>query len=189
MSLTMIIFGGTSLQVRRRIIPAIQRIYNNNLLSDHFQIIATARCALSTAQYRNILSLDLTRDSNNTERYLSHIEFLPIDFLKESDIKVLQTLTSIKTSIDTDHFQIFFLATTPAYFGTIVRNMSMPPHFIHKNDLLILDDSCKQNIKSQELTQQSILQHFSKENIFKTQMTDSHLRQTLSQCFSLSQRM
>ncbi len=188
MSITMIIFGGTSLQVRRRIIPAIQKIYNSNLLTDHFQIIATARYALSTAQYRSILSQNLSRDNNN-ERYLSHIEFLPIDFLKESDIKVLQTLTSIKTSIDTDHFQIFFLATTPAYFGTIVRNMSMHPHFIHKNDLIIMDDSCKQNIKSQELTQQSILQHFSKENIYKTQMTDSHLRQTLSQCFSLSQRM
>lgn len=182
MSMTMIIFGGTSLHVRCRIIPAIHKIYVNNQLSENFQIIATARCGLTSTQYRKILSQYLKGDSLKIETYLSHIKFLPLDFLKMSETKMLPIITSQDES--SSHFHIFFLSTSPAYYGTIVRNIGINHHHINKNDLIIIDNSYKQNKKSLELTQQTLLHHFSEEKIHKTIMTEEDLQQTLTHCLS-----
>jgi glucose-6-phosphate 1-dehydrogenase len=126
----MVIFGASGDLTRRKLIPALYNLANEQLLSREFAVLGMARAQMTTEQYREKVSQDMKQfatgpvDSDLWEWFVRRMHYVPGNF---DDPEAYKRLQDALQKIDKDHSThgnyFFYMATAPNYFGPVVENL------------------------------------------------------------------
>ncbi len=126
----MVIFGATGDLTARKLIPAVYNLSKSNHLSREFAVVGVARDEMTTEQFRDVLTEHLRKfatvsvDDNLWEWLRRRVYYVAGDF---SDARVYTALTDTLKQVDSTHNThgnyFFYLATSPAFFAGIIRQL------------------------------------------------------------------
>ena len=126
----MVIFGATGDLTSRKLVPALFNLAAGDLLSQEFAIVGIGRRELSTEQFRETISEQMqkfaTRDLDPGLRgwLLRRLYYVKGDL---EDPQLYSRLATSLTQVDKDHSTqgnyLFYLATSPAFFGGAVARL------------------------------------------------------------------
>lgn len=130
----LVVFGATGDMCRRMLIPALYNLACDGLLADRFAVLGTAIEPIDTTQYLALIESETqglrrfhTRsefDESHWSALAGHIHYLPGDFVdREHYRKLNDTLARLDSEYGTGGNYLFYLATAPAYFGTIADRL------------------------------------------------------------------
>jgi glucose-6-phosphate 1-dehydrogenase len=126
----MVIFGATGDLTKRKLIPALCNLTNDNLLSRQFAIVGFAIDDLDTQVFRKQLTEDIHHfatspvDPDIWEWFLKRIYYIRGNF---QDPNVFQQLKQMLEKVEKEHSthgnHFYYLAVAPKFFGEIVRQL------------------------------------------------------------------
>jgi glucose-6-phosphate 1-dehydrogenase len=128
---TMVIFGASGDLTKRKLVPALYHLARERLLPDSFAVVGVATSELGSDAFRERLGREARDhvsgelDAAAWEWLLSRVTYLPGNF---RDTGTYQRLASALAEVDGERKTggnfVFYLATPPAFFGEIVRQVS-----------------------------------------------------------------
>jgi glucose-6-phosphate 1-dehydrogenase len=126
----LVIFGAAGDLTKRKLIPALYNLATRKLLPNHFAIIGVARAAMTTDEFRDKITRDIqefaTADVEPAiwDWFVDRLYFVSGHF---EDPEVFARLKQQLAQIDQQHSTagnyFYYLATDPAYFSPIVRQL------------------------------------------------------------------
>jgi len=131
----MVVFGATGDLCRRLLMPALYNLACDGLLLERFAVLGTARRSIGSEEYLALIgSKDQgiqrfhTRrefDQDRWAKLTDHIHYLPGNLEDTNHYRKLgEVLSRLDAEYQTDGNILFYLATSPDYFGTICDNLS-----------------------------------------------------------------
>src|SRR5476651_1570632 len=126
-----VIFGATGDLTHRKIVPAFYHLAKNNLLPDDFAIIGFARRPKSDDEFRQDLWDALQKFSHTKpvdeaiwKKLASHIYYFQGELDDpQSYQRLAEKLKSLPESPKIGENYLFYLATSPEYFGQAAQNL------------------------------------------------------------------
>jgi len=125
-----VIFGATGDLTRRKLLPALYRLAQQQLIPNEFAILGTSRQPLSDDEFRSLMKAALQEfgddalDESAWESFAKRIFYIDGD-LNDAELyqKLKTKLEEIDNEFDTQGNRIFYLATAPDYFGVIAKQL------------------------------------------------------------------
>jgi len=125
----MVIFGASGDLTKRKLLPALFHLRQNNLLPKEFAIVGVARRPLGD-EFAADMRAGITEfggvDSGDPklDEFVKHISYFPLKFDEPSDYAGLKTeLDRIAKEKGIGENRLFYLATAPEFFAGIVENL------------------------------------------------------------------
>ena len=125
----LIIFGGTGDLTNRKLVPALYQLHLHGYLPKDFRLISIGRRVMTTEAYCKDL-LEKTRkfsnkalDEENFKTFSKIITYFRLDFDSKEDYALLLEELQKNDRDGVDDNYLFYLATSPDYFGHIVKNL------------------------------------------------------------------
>ena len=123
----MVIFGGTGDLTRRKLVPALYNLAKLRLLPENFAVMGVAHDDLSPEQFRALVTQFLDADDQKTqacEDFIRRLHYQRGDFADPATYSVLaDRLGGLDREYKTDGNYLFYLATSPKFFGQIVQQL------------------------------------------------------------------
>src|SRR5579862_3919439 len=126
----MVIFGASGDLTKRKLIPALYNLAKEGLLSKEFALVGFARHPMTSEQYRDQISSEISQfstapvDPELWKWLASRIYYVSGD---AGDIQAYARLKETLAKIDGDHGTkgnyFFYLAVSPTFFSPIVRKL------------------------------------------------------------------
>lgn len=121
------IFGGTGDLAQRKLYPSLFRLYKKGDLKEDFAVIGTARRPWSDDHYREVVMgtiEDLIESKEQAETFASHFYYQSHDVTDTTHYDSLKELAdSLDQKYQLEGNQLFYLAMSPNFFGTIVSHL------------------------------------------------------------------
>ena len=121
------IFGGTGDLAQRKLYPSLFRLYKKGDLKEDFAVIGTARRPWSDEHYREVVMgtiEDLIESKEQAETFASHFYYQSHDVTDTTHYDSLKELAdSLDQKYQLEGNQLFYLAMSPNFFGTIVSHL------------------------------------------------------------------
>ncbi len=128
----MVIFGATGDLTKRKLFPALYNLAKSNLLSREFAIVCTSRTDLTTEAFREQITNEIKNfatspvDPGLWDWFLNRIYYLGGDVQNPECYQKLKTLIAEVDQTHGTHGNYFFyLATSPNFFGEIIRQLGI----------------------------------------------------------------
>jgi glucose-6-phosphate 1-dehydrogenase len=127
----LVIFGASGDLTRRKLIPAIYRLFKQKLLPDGFFVLGTARTEMSSEQYRQDMQNGV-RESYPGEcddvcwrNFSALLDYRRIDFSDPESFRqnLAGYLPSLEKVAGSGGNRIFYLATPPTVYEEIITNL------------------------------------------------------------------
>lgn len=126
----MVVFGADGDLTKRKLVPALYYLAVSGLLPKNFALLGLARTELSTEEFRRKLSGDLREFATGPIdaalwNWLSRrLYYVTGDFRDPQAYRRLrETLTQVDRTHETGGNYVFYLATSPGFFGEIIRQL------------------------------------------------------------------
>ncbi len=127
-----VIFGAAGDLTWRKLVPALYTLFMDDWMPEHFAIIGLDRKEMSDKKFRahlrtgvNEFSRHERPDNDVWHRFASHLSYRPADFGAPEPYQMLAELLEDQcTRWDQDAFIIYYLATPPALFEIIPRQLA-----------------------------------------------------------------
>jgi len=123
----MVIFGGTGDLARRKLVPALYNLVKLRLLPRNFAVMGVAHDELSAEQFRTQVTQFLDAEDQKTEAYeefTRRLNYQRGDFSDPATYYVLaDRLNDLDREFKTEGNYLFYLATSPKFFGQIVQQL------------------------------------------------------------------
>jgi glucose-6-phosphate 1-dehydrogenase len=126
----MIIFGAAGDLTKRKLIPSLYNLLRGKLLAKHFAVVGVTSAPLTTPEFRDKLSKDIEEFATSTvdkelwDSFSSRLYYQAGDF---RDAKLYTELKDALAKVDkeqgTPGSYLFYLATSPVFFGEIVKQL------------------------------------------------------------------
>src|SRR5260370_10185324 len=126
----MVIFGASGDLTKRKLIPALYNLAKDNLLAKEFALIGFARNELTSEQFRDQISAEISQfattkvDPELWNWFSRRIYYIAGDF---DDPKKYQELATLLAQVDKEHGTggnyFYYLATSPTFFSTIIQQL------------------------------------------------------------------
>ncbi len=124
----MVIFGATGDLTKRKLLPALLNLAQENVLPQHFAIIGVAGGGATTESFRKSLTAEIPQfapdpiDLKMWDWLVERIYFVSGDFADPETYKRLQVqLDAVNKAHGCSGNNFFYLAVAPRFFGTIVQ--------------------------------------------------------------------
>src|SRR5271156_6384296 len=173
-----VIFGATGDLTHRKIIPAFYHLAKNNLLPDDFAIIGFARRPKSDDDFRKDLEEALQKFSHTQpvdmevwKKMAAHIYYFQGELDDPASYKRLaEKLKSLPESPKIGGNYLFYLATSPEYFGQAAQNLAAAglasqPDGTRRR--LIVEKPFGSDLKSAQELNRTIQGAFAEKDIFR----------------------
>src|SRR5580692_12570222 len=125
----LVIFGASGDLTKRKLLPALFHLRQNNLLPDKFSIVGVARRPLGdefAADMRDGILKFGGADASDPqlEEFVKHISYFPLNFDDPASYAGLKDeLERIAKEKGIGGDRLFYLATAPEFFAGIVENL------------------------------------------------------------------
>ncbi len=127
----LVIFGATGDLSRRKLLPALFDLYENNLLPDMFKIVGMARRGLSDEDYRVFAKEAIEKEKKGKcdeiilDKFLNYLVYHSGDFSTPENYKKLsEKLISIEDSFGACSNKLFYLAVSPSFYDVIFKELA-----------------------------------------------------------------
>ncbi len=126
-----VIFGASGDLTKRKLVPALFRLYEEKLLPEQFAIVGISRSAMSHDEFRNRMQEAIAKyapsQAENQEAwqtFASGLFYLPGDLGNEA---TYANLTDLLQTIDaergTEGNRVFYLSTAPEHYGEAIKQL------------------------------------------------------------------
>lgn len=174
---SMVIFGATGDLARFKLIPALFKLYQQNLLPKQFTLYGFARRDLSRDDFLDLykhLSGDVAWDE-----FVSHYHYQPGKFEDISAYDALgEKLRVLDKKADSCNNRLFYLATPPNKYETILKNIRLsqlsdmcgidnPKHDSSKSSKIILEKPFGNNLEHAQKLDKTLAEQFQESQIFR----------------------
>ncbi len=126
----MVIYGATGDLTKRKLFPALYNLAKGNLLSREFAIVCTSRTEMTTEAFRDQITQDMKTFATSAVEPEIWDWFRQRIYYTSGDVQnpeCYQKLKELLAEVDQNHGTqgnyFFYLATSPNFFGEIVRNL------------------------------------------------------------------
>src|SRR5256886_4467613 len=126
----MVIFGATGDLTKRKLIPALSNLAQDNLLSKQFAIVGFAANDLTTESFRKMLAEEIPNysqtaiDPKTWAWFAERIYYVKGDFQNPDAYQRLQQqIADADKQHTTQGNKFFYLAVAPRFFSTIVKQL------------------------------------------------------------------
>jgi glucose-6-phosphate 1-dehydrogenase len=173
----LVIFGASGDLTKRKLIPAIFRLFKSELLDeDQFIILGVSRTAMDNVQFRSrVINSEFLNLNNSesvlTERFKNKIHYLSLDTSDLDSYRFLSDkldLLCIENNIP--HNFLFYLSTPPSMFEIIARGLSNNNLSKQTKDTfkrLIIEKPFGYDLKSSQILNQNLHSCFDENQIFR----------------------
>lgn len=130
-SFIFVIFGGSGDLAKRKLVPALYHLYENDLLPDKFAIIGLGRKPFNNKSYRqrmaeSIKTITYTQsiDNKSLDSFINKIFYSSFDMDNIQSYKELRsTLQKLDKDLETNQNFLFYLATPPEFFKKVTSGL------------------------------------------------------------------
>lgn len=168
-----IIFGGSGDLAKRKLYPALFRLFLSGSLKTNFAVIGTSRREWPDDYYQNIVYLAIKNVGEASDdvrrKFIKHFFYQANDV---TDLNHFQILKKRSQSI-ADKWQItgawiYYLAMSPNFFGTIAENLAKS-NFLDTNhpNRLVIEKPFGHSLSSAQELNRSIQKAFSENDIYR----------------------
>ena len=161
----LVLFGGTGDLVTRKLIPALYSAHFHGNLPNNSRIIALGRKSMSREEYcqyaldkAKLANVDI--DSKQWEKFSKLLDYKTLDAGNLADFKAL------KSYIDTEITNIFYLSTAPNLFKIICENLAKVD-LNHDKSRLVLEKPLGHDLKTATDINDFVATYFKEEQIFR----------------------
>jgi glucose-6-phosphate 1-dehydrogenase len=126
----MVIFGASGDLTKRKLIPALYNLRQSKLLPDNFSVVGVARAEMSHEEFRSRLRDDMNEfateevDDQIWQWLEDRLFYLSGDFEDDTTCERLkQFLEQLDAGRNGEGNVLFYLATAPDYFATVVKRL------------------------------------------------------------------
>ncbi len=173
--LVFVIFGGAGDLSKRKLIPALYRLYYNDRLDCKFKIIGTGIPELNNNRYRNLINESIKSfdddiyDKNAVNKFKDNFEFLKLKFeisqdyqnLKNKIIDTAQNMKVKKPNI------IYYLASPPQYSIDIINNLGNYDMQKIFNSRIVMEKPFGYGLESAQKLNKKVLEVFNERQIYR----------------------
>lgn len=121
------LFGGSGDLAKRKLYPALFRLYKKGHLNHHFAVIGTARREWNNEFYRDIVKSAVASLSDSMEeitQFASHFYYLSHNINDTNEYSKLKDLSQqLDTTYELGGNRIFYLSVAPQHFGIIANHL------------------------------------------------------------------
>ena len=160
-----IIFGASGDLTKRKLIPALYRLFSRGMLPQDFSIIGVGRTSFTDAGFREHLldALQQEMQEGIAGQFCERISYLSADPSKSEELALL--VEKARQGGTT----LFYLATPPALYAPIAG--SLAELGLNRQDAgasrLIVEKPFGQDLASSQLLDEQLHRHFKEEQIFR----------------------
>lgn len=165
----LVIFGASGDLTKRKLLPALFDLYQQNLLPDNFAVLGASRSALSDDDFRKRAD-EFLPASDQLEEFKKILFYEPVQNNSTNDFAPLkQRLESISSELKIEQNYIFYLSTPPSLYPVI-------PKFLHENGLsksekhfrrLIVEKPFGTDLESAKKLNKKLLNYFDEDQIYR----------------------
>ena len=127
---SVVIFGASGDLTRRKIIPALYRLFTRNLLPGAFFVIGTARSAMDDSDFRNLMEEAVKgafpKDFSGSlwQAFSEMLYYAQAEYNKQDAYVVLEErLRTLEKKHGTGGNRIYYLATPPVVYEPVIENL------------------------------------------------------------------
>ncbi len=126
----LVVFGASGDLTRRKIVPAVYRLFDNNLLPEGFFVLGAARTRMTDEEFRQSLrdaikeSMPESFSDESWERFARRVCYRRIEYSDAGTFgAVKQSLAPLEKEHRTGGNRIFYCAIPPALYEEVILNM------------------------------------------------------------------
>jgi len=127
----LVIFGASGDLTRRKLIPAIYRLFRQRLLPRGFFVLGVARTEMDSARFRELMAAGLREtfpeecDETCWHNFSTLLHYRSIDYSDPESYRVnlAEVLPPLEKAADTGGNRIFYLATPPGVYEDVIGTM------------------------------------------------------------------
>jgi glucose-6-phosphate 1-dehydrogenase len=127
----LIIFGASGDLARRKLVPAIYRLFRQKLLPAGFFVLGVARTEMGTEQFRQLMrdgvieSFPDECDDNFWRDFSARLNYRSIDYGNQESYRrnLAEYLPELEHAAGSSGNRIFYLATPPTVYEDIINNL------------------------------------------------------------------
>lgn len=170
--LILFLFGATGDLARRKLYPAIYRLYKKQQISDHFAVICTARREWSDQYLREIILDSIEseiEDEIHANDFVSHFYYQSHDVHDGDHYYKLQELAvKLDQRYQTQDNRVFFIALSPSLFPEITHYLKEKGLLDNKGfSRLIIEKPFGHNLETAQELQKQLAKSFDEEQIYR----------------------
>lgn len=160
-----VIFGATGDLTARKLVPALYQLTSEESMSKETRVIGFARQELSDSLFRQQMKHAIEQSSKNKafwQEFEDHISYQRGDFDADGGYEQLQQRLS---QIEATHQRIYYLATHPKYFATIVKQLHK--HHLSAGAKIIFEKPFGHDLESAIDLQKCISEHLDESQVYR----------------------
>lgn len=165
----LIIFGASGDLTKRKLIPALYKLYKQKLLPQKFAVLGASRTALSDDDFRHRVS-EFLPDEEQVKSFMKIVFYQPLSTKTAADLIPLKVrLESLSKQLNIAKNYIFYLSTPPSLYEVI-------PQLLYENELsksdkyfrrLIVEKPFGKDLNSAINLNLKLLNYFDEEQIYR----------------------
>ena len=170
---TLVIFGAPGDLTKRKLFPALYSLAFRRLLPEHFAVIGAARSAETDDEFRERMKEAVQEHSRDDfredvwELLADGMRYVALDFADEQgEDDLARTLTELDKERGTRGNRVYYLATPPAVFPTVVQAVGKR-RSAQGWTRLIIEKPFGHDLASARELQQVIEQYFDEKEVFR----------------------
>ena len=171
----MVIFGASGDLTARKLLPALYDLYRQHLLPDRFAVVGVGRKPLHDDVFRTKAHEALSsylKTGKVSENFLKQLYYVSLNTSEGSEyVHLKQRLEEIDGFLHTGGNYVFYLATPPVLYGTIVSALAMHGlngcESCHPARKIIVEKPFGTDYRSAVELNKTLLQYFQEDQIYR----------------------
>lgn len=169
-----VIFGATGDLARKRIFPALFKLFKANLLPHNFKVIAAARTGHTSENFRAIIDEAISIiDEEKFPAFYEKIEYLPVNVAEDKNLQDIKNATnSFEKEINACPQRIIYMAISPEIFESAIQNLGKNNFHLDCNQhgqkpKIIVEKPFGKDLVSSQNLNRVLTQFFSEQQIYR----------------------
>ncbi len=164
-----VIFGASGDLTKRKLIPALFNLHQQNLLGHPFAILGVSRTKMTNDEFRNRMK-EFLPDKESISDFMEHLYYQDIETSNKEDYLILkERISKIKDEIKGEANILFYLSTPPELYTVIPENLAFAGLNIQSEGFrhLIIEKPFGTDLTSAKELNRELLKFFDEEQIFR----------------------
>ncbi len=130
-NLILVIFGASGDLTKRKLIPSLFELHEQNLLPEHFAVLGVGRTNMGNEDFRSKMRDALfefggkNKETDGVDNFIEQLFYISIDTAESDDYaKLAEQLEEINSENDCRNNFIFYFSTPPSLYPIIARNLA-----------------------------------------------------------------
>lgn len=162
-----VIFGATGDLTHKKLMPALYMLKKKKLLPNNFCIVAVARKEKTHDDFRKDI-FNFIRDKQIWKEFSSMLYYYRQDFNDDSFSGLKVFLAKLDRNYNTMGNRIFYLATLPIHFDSIVKNMKKAHFFDKSTYRIMIEKPFGHDLDSAKTLNKQLCSVFKEDQIYRT---------------------